>query len=170
MSAVDDPDALVEPAFWHCPEYAVTIGPEVADLVKLFGRTPNPEQRLLLDGSFGMDRRGRLTAFEEFVTADVHGRDAVVEWQIDHRSNSPYPLRHNGTNVHVTSSTDAEASFRSYLFVTHMVEGAVANLSSGLCLGKARVEDGTLKLAQLRVILDFTSSETFSAAPRQQPA
>jgi len=122
------------------------------------------------DAHFSCRSDSGKTAFEEFVTADVHGRDAVVEWQIDHRSNSPYPLRHNGTNVHVTSSTDAEASFRSYLFVTHMVEGAVANLSSGLCLGKARVEDGTLKLAELRVILDFTSSETFSAAPRQQPA
>jgi hypothetical protein len=121
------------------------------------------------DAHFSCRSDSGKTAFEEFVTADVHGREAVVEWQIDHRSNSPYPLRHNGTNVHLTSSTDTEATFRSYLFVTQIVEGAVANLSSGLCLGRARVEDGSLKLAELRVILDFTSSETFSAAPRQQP-
>jgi hypothetical protein len=121
------------------------------------------------DAHFSCRSDSGKTAFEEFVTADVHGRDALVAWQIDHRMTSPYPLRHNGTNVHVTSSTDTEASFRSYLFVTHLVEGAVANLSSGLCLGKARVEEGSLKLAELRVILDCTSSETFSAAPRQQP-
>lgn len=63
------PDELVLPAFWHCPEYAVTIGDEVADLNALFGYAPNPEQRLLLNGNFGMDRAGRLTAFEVFVLA-----------------------------------------------------------------------------------------------------
>jgi hypothetical protein len=109
------------------------------------------------------------TAFEEFVTADVSGRDDVLKWQEDHRRNSPYPLRHNGTNVHITESTETTATFRSYLFVSHIVEGAVANLSSGLCLGKAELEDGRLKLAELRIILDFSSSELFSAAPRQQP-
>lgn len=121
------------------------------------------------DAHFSCRSDSGKTAFEEFVNADVHGRDAVVEWQADHRKNSPYPLRHNGTNVHVTSSSETEASFRSYIFVTHIVEGAVANLSSGLCLGTARLEDGALKLAELRIILDFTSSETFSNAPRHQP-
>jgi len=64
-----DPEALVPPAFYHCPEYVTTIGPEAVDLVTLFGRTPNPEQALLLDDSFGMDRRGRLAAFEIAVIA-----------------------------------------------------------------------------------------------------
>jgi len=68
-SVLDDMDALVPPRFWHCPEYVDTLGPEVAALVELFGRVPNPEQRLLLDGSFGMDRTGRLSAFEVFVLA-----------------------------------------------------------------------------------------------------
>lgn len=69
MSLLDDPDALVQPAFYHCPDYVETIGPEVCDLVELFGRAANPEQRLLLEGSFGMDRRGRLAAFEVYVGA-----------------------------------------------------------------------------------------------------
>lgn len=64
-----NPDALVPPAFWHCPDYAETIGPEVCDLNTLFGYEPNPEQRLLHDGTFGMDRRGRLTAFEVYAFA-----------------------------------------------------------------------------------------------------
>ena len=122
------------------------------------------------DAHFSCRSDSGTTAFEEFVTADVSGRDAVVVWQVEHRRNSPYPLRHNGTNVHVTDVDGTSAAFRSYLFVTHVVAGAVANLSSGLCLGTVREEDGRLRLAELRVILDFTDSELFSAAPRHQPA
>lgn len=126
-------------------------------------------QYFTADAHFTCRSDSGKTAFEEFVRADVSGRDDVLAWQIDHRKNSPYPLRHNGTNVHVTSTSDGEASFRSYLFVTQIVEGGVSNLASGLCLGRAREEDGKLKLAELRVILDFTNSELFSAAPREQP-
>jgi hypothetical protein len=93
----------------------------------------------------------------------------VLAWQIDHRKNSPYPLRHNGTNVHVTSTSGGEAGYRSYLFVTNIVEGVVTNTATGLCLGTVREEDGTLKIAEMRVILDCTNSELFSAAPRHQP-
>ena len=122
------------------------------------------------DAHFSCRTDSGQTDFEEFVRADVKGRDEVVAWQIDHRSNSPYPLRHNGTNIHVTSSTTDSAEFRSYIFVTHVVEGAVANLSSAIVLGSARVEEGRLRLADLRVILDTTSSELFNAAPREMPA
>lgn len=55
-----DPDALVHPTFFHQPDHVTTIGPEVADLGRLCGFTANPEQRLLLDGAFGFDKRGRL--------------------------------------------------------------------------------------------------------------
>ena len=110
------------------------------------------------------------TDYEEFIRADLHGRDDVVAWQIEHRKNSPYPLRHNGTNVHVTAANEAEAQFRSYIFVTHNVGGVVTNLSSGIVLGTARVENGKLRLADVRVILDTMDSEVFSAAPRLQPA
>src|SRR5438067_1056943 len=40
-------------------------------------------------------------AWAEFAKADVAGRDKVMAWQIEHRRNSPYPLRHHGTNVHI---------------------------------------------------------------------
>lgn len=62
-------DVLVRPRFWHEPEYAQTIGPEVVDLIKLFGRTPNPEQQLLLDPFFGFDGRGQLVVFQGAVIA-----------------------------------------------------------------------------------------------------
>lgn len=109
------------------------------------------------------------TDYEEFIRADLCGRDAVLAWQTDHRKNSPYPLRHNGTNIHVTNRSGNEAKFRSYLFVTQIVGGAVSNLSSGLCLGSVREEDGRLRLADLRVILDTAESEIFDLAPRVQP-
>ena len=68
LATVDD-DALVMPRFLHVPDHAVSIGGEVADLVSLFGRTPNPEQRLLLDGAFAFDKRGRPAAFDVVVVA-----------------------------------------------------------------------------------------------------
>ena len=110
------------------------------------------------------------TPYEAFVRADIRGRDAVMAWQTDHRLHSPYPLRHNGTNVHVTQRRDDEADFRSYIFVTQIAGGAVSNLSSGLCLGRVRIEDGSVRIAELRVVLDVSDSELFSAAERQQPA
>src|SRR3954447_15850845 len=60
------------------------------------------------------------TDYEEFVRADYTGRDAVMAWQTDHRRNSPYPLRHNGTNVHIVEQGDDEASFSSYIYVSQI--------------------------------------------------
>ena len=63
------------------------------------------------------------TDYEEFVRADHTGRDAVMAWQTDLRVNSPYPLRHNGTNVHITEQRGDEASFSSYIFVSQIAGG-----------------------------------------------
>lgn len=120
------------------------------------------------DAHFSCRSDSGKTAFEEFITADVSGRDEVVAWQIDHRSNSPYPLRHNGCNVNVISADEHAASFRSYIFVTHVAGGSVVPMASGLCLGSVRHEDGTLRLADLRVVLDFTDSRLFTEATRYE--
>ena len=122
------------------------------------------------DAHFSCRSDSGRTEYEEFIRADVSGRDELLAWQEDHRRNSPYPLRHNGTNVHVTEATVDEATFRSYLFVTQIVGGAVSNLSSGICLGRVRHEDGALRIADLRVILDTTDSEMFGLGERPQPA
>jgi len=121
------------------------------------------------DARFSCQSDTGKTDYEAFIRADLHGRDEVLAWQIEHRKNSPYPLRHNGTNVHVTSAGPSQADFRSYIFVTQIVDGAVSNLSTGLCLGTAREEGGTLRIAEMRVILDTMNSEVFSLAPREQP-
>ncbi len=46
-----------------------TLGPEVAAVATLAGFAPDPEQQLLLDGSFALDRAGKSVAFEVVVIA-----------------------------------------------------------------------------------------------------
>ena len=100
------------------------------------------------------------TDYEEFVRADHAGRDAVLDWQRQHRLDSPYPLRHMGQNLHVTGDGD-ETIFSSYIFVTQIVAGQVSNLSTGIVTGSARLEDGRARISTLNVILDTESSFVF---------
>lgn len=98
------------------------------------------------------------TDYEEFVRADVRGRDTVMKWQRQHRLDSPYPLRHNGTNVHIVDNGEHEATFASYIFVTQILEG-VSNLSTAIVRGAVRDEGGTLLISDLQVILDTSESK-----------
>jgi hypothetical protein len=116
------------------------------------------------DAHFSCRSDSKATSFEEFVTAEANGRDAVVAWNIEHRKQSPYPLRHNGTNVHVIAGDRESCTFRSYIFVTQIVGASVAPLASGICLGSSRHENDRWKLADLRLMLDFADSGVFSAA------
>ncbi len=104
------------------------------------------------------------TDYEEFVRADVRGRDDVVAWQIDHRRHSPYPLRHNGTNIHLTGARDGEADFASYIHVTQIVDG-VSPLSTAVVTGTVRDEGGALRIAALHVVLDTMQSVVFDDRP-----
>ena len=102
-----------------------------------------------------------MTEFEEFVRAEVRGRRAVMAWQTDHRANSPYPLRHNGTNIHVVARRGDEGDFSSYIFVTHITGSDVTNLSTAIVNGTVRrVEDAVL-IARLEVVLDTRESVLF---------
>lgn len=49
---------LVPPTFHWMPEYAITLGDEVADLAAMAGFAPDPEQRLALDMLFALNGRG----------------------------------------------------------------------------------------------------------------
>jgi len=102
------------------------------------------------------------TDFEEFVRADVSGRDAVMAWQTPHRMGSPDPLRHNGANIHITRGDAAEADFASYIFVTHNVAGFPSPLSSAIVTGTVRLEDGHLRIAHMTVVLDTQDSVALS--------
>ena len=102
------------------------------------------------------------TDYEAFVRCDLRGREAVMEWQTDHRTNSPYPLRHNGTNIHLVERGGDEATFASYIFVSHIVDGAVTNLSTGIVTGAVREVTGALQISELNVVLDTRTSVVFS--------
>jgi len=97
------------------------------------------------------------TDYEKFVRADVHGRDSVMRWQREHRLDSPYPLRHHATNIHIVESGATDVTFASYIFVTQIADG-ISNLSSAIVRGKVRHEDGTPRLAELDVTLDTMES------------
>ena len=53
---------MVAPEYFTHPPYKVTIGDEVADLAKLAGFPPDPEQELVLDPMFALARDGRRVA------------------------------------------------------------------------------------------------------------
>ena len=98
------------------------------------------------------------TDYEEFVRADVSGRDAVLAWQTAHRKGSPSPLRHNAENVHIVSAGGDEAAFRSYIWVTQIVGGTPSPLSTARVTGTVRSTDGQLAFSELVVILDTEES------------
>lgn len=54
----------VEPAHLSAPRHDRTLGPEVADLARLAGFAPDPEQEMVLDAIFAVDEAGRSSAFE----------------------------------------------------------------------------------------------------------
>ena len=119
------------------------------------------EDLLTEDVHFSARTDSGTTDYEEFVRADYTGRDRVMTWQTDHRLHSPYPLRHNGTNVHVVEQRGAEASFASYIFVSQ-IAGGVSPLSTGVVKGTVRLVGDELRLAELEVVLDTTESKPFN--------
>jgi len=60
---------LVEPAFFTHPDYYDTHGPEVGELLTVAGFAPDPEQQMLLDVIFAVDRQGLPVADEVVVVA-----------------------------------------------------------------------------------------------------
>jgi len=119
------------------------------------------EDLLTEDVHFSCRTDSGATDYEEFVRADYTGRDAVMAWQTDHRLNSPYPLRHNGTNVHIVEQRGAEATFASYIFVSQIV-GGVSPLSTGIVNGTVRIDGDGVRIAAFEVVLDTMESKPFN--------
>ena len=105
------------------------------------------------------------TDYEEFVNAEVHGREAVLAWQTAHRQGSPSPLRHGGENVHISAETGDEAEFRSYIRVSQIVQGSPASLSTAVVTGTVRRVGERLQIAGLHVVLDTAESTTLGDRP-----
>jgi hypothetical protein len=100
--------------------------------------------------------------FEDLMSPDLHGRDAVMEWLSDHRRQSPYPLRHHATNVHRTG-TDGDVTYaRFYILVNQIANFVPFAVSSGVVNVGARREATGLVFTEMDVVLDATNSVLLS--------
>lgn len=98
---------------------------------------------------------------EEFIRSDSQGRDAAMAWTKEHRKHSPFPLRHNASNVHVVAERGDEIDLESYLFVTQIIERKPSTLSSGLVhFTLLRTADG-YRIRRKEVVLDSIESAPF---------
>jgi hypothetical protein len=99
--------------------------------------------------------------YEEFIRSDSRGRDEAMAWTREHRRQSPYPLRHNGVNIHVTAERGDELDLESYLFVTQIRENKPSTLSSGIVHITLRVTPDGYRISRKEVVLDSIESAAF---------
>lgn len=99
--------------------------------------------------------------YEEFIASDNHGREAAMAWTKDHRMHSPYPLRHNATNVFVAEERGDEVDVESYLFVTQIIDQKPSPLSSGIVHWTLTRTDDGYKVKRKDVVLDSIASAEF---------
>ena len=96
--------------------------------------------------------------FEELMSPQLRGRDAVMAWLTDHRQQSPYPLRHHATNVHRIGTQGDVTRARFYLLVNQVANFVPFAVSSGVAeVGVRRTADG-LQFTDMDVVLDTTNS------------
>lgn len=109
--------------------------------------------------------------FEELMSPELIGRDAVMEWLSDHRKQSPYPLRHHATNLHRIDTDGSDGSdsgvtrARFYIFVNQIANFVPFAVSSGVVnVGVRRGGTGRrgLEFTEMDVVLDATNSVLLS--------
>jgi hypothetical protein len=100
--------------------------------------------------------------FEDLMSPEVHGRDAVMEWLSDHRKQSPYPLRHHATNVHRTGTEGDVTRARFYILVNQIANFVPFAVSSGVVNVGVRREATGLVFTEMDVVLDATNSVLLS--------
>lgn len=100
--------------------------------------------------------------FEDVLASDLTGRDEIMSWLSEHREGSPYPLRHNGTNIHRTGTDGDVTQVRSYIFVTQVSNHVPFAVSSGVLeTGIQRGPDG-LQFTRFDLIMDTDNSVPFA--------
>lgn len=100
--------------------------------------------------------------YEQFIAATAHGRRELSEHHRPHRAASPYPLRHNATNIHTTADRGDELDLRTYLLVTDMVDGKPSPLSSGIADFTLRDTANGPRVAALHLVLDYAATKAFA--------
>lgn len=117
---------------------------------------------LLVDDCHLMSRtENGLHPFEEFIRSDSRGREIAMAWTKDHRRHSPYPLRHNASNVHVTAERGDEIDLESYLFVTQIIDRKPSTLSSGVVHWTLVLTSEGYRIKRKEVVLDSIESAPF---------
>ncbi|OMC11983.1 nuclear transport factor 2 family protein [Mycobacterium sp. SP-6446] len=96
--------------------------------------------------------------FEDLMSPELHGRDAVMEWLSEHRKQSPYPLRHHATNVHRTGTDGDVTRVRFYILVNQIANFVPFAVSSGVVNVGVRREGTGLVFTEMDVVLDATDS------------
>lgn len=100
--------------------------------------------------------------FEELMSPELRGRDAVMEWLTDHRKQSPYPLRHHATNLHRTGSDGTVTRARFYLYVNQIANFVPFGVSSGVANVAVRRGANGLEFTEMEMVLDTTNSVLLS--------
>lgn len=103
--------------------------------------------------------------FEELMSPELSGRDAVMEWLSEHRKQSPYPLRHHATNLHRTGGDgpdDGVTRARFYIFVNQIANFVPFAVSSGVVNVGVRRGVRGLEFTEMDVVLDATNSVLLS--------
>ncbi len=100
--------------------------------------------------------------FEEVLAAHLNGRDEIIAWLTEHREGSPYPLRHNGTNIHRTGTDGDVTAVRSYIFVTQVVNHVPFAVSSGVLETGIRQGPKGLEFTKFDLIMDTDDSVPFA--------
>jgi len=73
---------LIRPAFYLCPEWDYTLGPQVARIAELAGIPPDPEQQLALDAVFG-ERRALPVVFEALLVGPRQNYKSINLEQVE---------------------------------------------------------------------------------------
>jgi SnoaL-like protein len=100
--------------------------------------------------------------FEELMSPELDGREAVMEWLTGHREQSPYPLRHHATNVHRTGTDGDVTRARFYIFVNQITNFVPFAVSSGVVNVGVRRGASGLQFTEMDVVLDATNSVLLS--------
>jgi hypothetical protein len=100
--------------------------------------------------------------FEELMSPELHGRDAVIAWLSEHRKQSPYPLRHHATNVHRTGTEGDVTHARFYILVNQIANFVPFAVSSGVANVAVRRGANGLAFTEMDIILDTTNSVLLS--------
>lgn len=96
--------------------------------------------------------------FEDLMSPELHGRDAVMDWLTEHRKQSPYPLRHHATNLHRTGTDGDVIRARFYIFVNQIANFVPFAVSSGIANVAVRRGADGLEFTEMEMVLDTTDS------------